>query len=464
MGEFRVGFATVNINPELGTPIAGYFISRYAKGFLDDLKAFALALELGETRVLLLSVDMCNIRPDLAKEFRAAIETATGVPVSHILIHATHTHTGPINNLQQLKRNPDGVVGELEEMPGYEKVAKYVDFLGRRLLDVSRMALADLKKAKMGFIQGWAPERIAYIRRYRMKDGSVMTCPPVGDPNIDHPLGELDQRVHLLRFDQESGESVVLVNYGLHADTVNGELISSDFPGWMRRTVAKALDGVKCIFFNGAEGDVGSTHVFPEGGDMNDTEISFDNEMKSPGMARFVGRALAGTVLQLFDKVEYIPVEKLQVLHKTVTVPANIPDPKDLPLARKYKELHDAGRDDLIPYKAMELTTVVAEAARMCRLAEGPETFDLDLVAVRIGDTAMVGIPGEPFTDIGVQIKTAPGFRAIMPCCLANGSQGYFPMQSAFDEGGYEARSSNYRPGVAEKIIAGAKELLAQLN
>ena len=106
----------------------------------------------------------------------------------------------------------------------------------------------------------------------------------------------------------------------LTADTVNGDFISSDFPGWMRRTVETAIPGTKCIFFNGAEGDVGSTHVFPSGGDMNDTEISFDNEMKSPGMARFVGRALAGTVLQVYDKVEYVPVEALQVLQKTSLV------------------------------------------------------------------------------------------------------------------------------------------------
>ena len=464
MCEFRVGFATVNINPQLGAPVAGYYIRRNAKGFLDDLEASALAMELGDTRVLMVSVDACNMTPQQAATFRKDIQAATGVGEGNIWISATHTHTGPINNPDALKRNPEGETRPLEETPAYQMVIRYVDFMGRRLVDVCQMALADLKKAKMGFIQGWAPERVAYIRRYRMKDGSVMTCPPVGDPNIDHPLGTLDQRVHLLRFDREEGETVVLVNYGLHADTVNGELISSDFPGWMRRTVAKALDGVKCIFFNGAEGDVGSTHVFPEGGDMNDTEISFDNEMKSPGMARFVGRALAGTVLQVFDKVEYVPVKTLQVLHKTVTVPANIPDPKDLPLARKYKELHDAGRDDLIPYQAMELTTVVAEAARMCRLAEGPETFQLNLMAIRIGETALVGIPGEPFTDIGVQIKDTEGWKAIMPCCLVNGSQGYFPMQSAFDEGGYEARSSNYKPGVAEAIIKGAKELLAQLK
>ena len=268
----------------------------------------------------------------------------------------------------------------------------------------------------------------------------------------------------MLRFDRVGGETVVLVNYGLHADTVNGEMISSDFPGWMRRTIAKTLDGTKCIFFNGCEGDVGSTHVFPSGGDMNDTEISFDNEMKSPGMARFVGRALAGTVLQVFDKVEYIPVEKLAITSKTITVPANVPDPKDLPLAHKYRDLHAAGRDDLIPYTAMQLTTVVAEANRMCRLENGPTSFNLTFTGLRIGDVVFAGIPGEPFTGIGVQIKdTTEGWKAIMPCALTNGSQGYFPMRDAFDEGGYEARGSNYVAGVAEAIVAGVKEMLDEL-
>ena len=291
-----------------------------------------------------------------------------------------------------------------------------------------------------------------------------MTCPPVGDPNIDHPIGTLDQRVHVLRFDREGGESVVLVNYGVHADTINGELISSDFPGWMRRTLEAALDGVQCMFIPGAQGDVGSTHVFPEGGDMNDTEISFDNEMKSPGMARFVGRALAGTVLQVYDKVEYIPVDKLQILNKTITVPANVPKPEDMPLAHKYNDLHNAGWDDLIPYEAMELTTVVAEAARMCRLEHGPYSFDLTLTGLRIGDVAMVGIPGEPFSETGKQIKAIGGWKAIMPCALVNGAQGYFPVKSAFDEGGYEARSTNYTSGVAETLVQGTRDLLEEMK
>ena len=447
MTIFRVGYAKVNITPELGIPVAGYYIPRYAKGILDELEAAALALELGQTRVLLISVDNEGIRGNQSYGYRQGIANATGVPVEHIFLHATHTHTGPSI-----------------DMPEVASVARYADFLGRRLQDVAVLALADLKTAKMGFIHGWAPERVAYIRRYQMKDGSTMTCPPVGDPNIDHPIGELDQRVHVLRFDREGGDTVVLMNYGLHADTINGERISPDWPGWMRRTFEAAVPGTKCMFFAGCEGDVGSTHVFPEGGDMNDTEISFDNEMKSPGMARFVGRALAGTILQVYDKVEYVPVERLEVLSKTVRVPANVPKPEQLPLAHKYQELHNAGRDDLIPYEAMELTTVVAEAERMCRLEHGPEYFDLVLDGLCIGDVALISLPGEPFTDVGVQIKAAEGWKAILPLAMTNGQQGYFPMQSAFDEGGYEARSSNYVGGVAEALVAGSRELLEALK
>ena len=70
---------------------------------------------------------------------------------------------------------------------------------------------------------------------------------------------------------------------------------------------------------------------------------------------------------------------------------------------------------------------------------------------------------GEPFTDIGVQIKDTEGWSMIMPCCITNGYQGYFPTKSAYDEGGYESRSSSYRSNVAELLVAGGKELLAEL-
>ena len=452
MSVFKVGFARVNINPMLGIAIEGYYVPRFARGILDDLESSALALALGERRILMISVDCCGIEAKLSRHYREAIAAATGVAWEDIFLSATHTHTGPaLTHLDTF---------EADDAP----IERYAAFLGERLADVARLALQDLKPARMGFSVGRAPDRIAYIRRYKMKDGSTWTCPPINDPNIDHPIGELDQRVNVLRFDREGGDSIVLVNYGLHADTINEELISPDWPGWMRRTVERSLDGVKCVCFVGAQGDVGSTHVFPSGGDMNDTEISFDNEMKSPGMARFIGRALAGTVLQVFDKVEYTEVDRIDIRHHEVAVPANLPAPEDLPRAHRFKELHEAGRDGDIPYTAMELTTVVAEAIRMCNLEHGPEAFRLELTGLRIGEIALIGLPGEPFTDIGRGLKEAPGWRLVLPCCITNGYEGYFPMREAYDEGGYEARSSIYAAGVAERIIEAGLSLLAELR
>ncbi len=452
MSNFKVGYAEVNINPPLGAGVSGYYIPRFGKGFLDDLMSEVMILSCNGKNIALISVDTCGVDKCIIEKVKEGITEKTGIPGENIFLAATHTHTGAL-------LVPTSAFEADEEV-----IRKYAEFVINRIVDCTVMALADIKNAKMGFITGYAPERVAYIRRYKMKDGSTMTCPPVGDPNIDHPIGELDQRVHILRFDREGGESIVLVNYGVHADTINGELFSSDWPGWMRRTVEKALDGTKCMFYAGAEGDVGSTHVFPEGGDMNDTEISFDNEMKSPGMARFVGRALAGTVLQVYDKVEYIDVDDIDIVEKIVTIPANVPPKEALPLAHKYKELHDAGRDDEIPYTAMELTTVVAEALRMCNMENGPENFMLNLTGIKIGDVVMIGIPGEPFTEIGVKIKEAEGWRMIMPCALTNGNMGYFPVQSAYDEGGYEARTSPFKAGVAERIVDGAKELLNEMR
>ena len=451
MSNFKVGFSTVNANPNLGHEIAGYYVKRYAKGFLDDIEVSTLLLQKDGTNIAMISVDVCGINEDFGLDVSNMIEKATGISKDNVYLTATHSHTAPIITYN-------------DRYPKSQELLDYIAFLKQRIVDSVALALADVKDAKMGYIYGYAPERVAYIRRYKMKDGSTFTCPPIDDPNIDYPIGTLDQRVNVIRFDRVGGPTIVAINYGLHADTINGELVSADFPGVMRKTIEKALDGVKCIFFNGAEGDVGSTNVHPKDGDMNDTEISFDNEMKSPGMARFVGRALAGTILQVYDKVHYVDVDEIKIVSKYIDIPSNMPSPEEMPLARKYKELHEAGRDDEIPFKAMQLTTAVADAMRKVRLENGPEFFTIRLTAVKIGSVVYLGIPGEPFTEIGVEIKKAEGWNLIMPTALTNGNIGYFPMKSAYDEGGYEAKTSQFKAGVAEIIIENAIKLLNEIR
>ena len=176
-----------------------------------------------------------------------------------------------------------------------------------------------------------------------------------------------------------------------------------------------------------------------------------------------MGRAVAGAALQIYGKCAPAKTGEIKYAHSVLRVPSQMPAKEDLPLAHKYNDLHKAGKDEEIPYVGMQLTTVVAEAARMVRLENGPDHFDLYLSSVAFGDVAFAGFPGEPFTDIGRGTKEGSPFRMTIPCCLTNGSQGYFPVDSAYAEGGYEARSSNFAAGIATSLINGQVEQLKKL-
>jgi hypothetical protein len=330
------------------------------------------------------------------------------------------------------------------------------------LVELAKIALADLKPAKMGYGIGQAPN-VAFIRRYRMKDGSIRTNPGVDNPEIVHPIGEVDERVNVVRLDREDGETIVIVNFANHPDVVGGTKISADWPGFTRKFVEKAIDNTKCIFYNGAQGDVNHVNVHPKKGDFNDMFNDFDGCSRGYGHARHIGRVVAGAVMQVYDKVNYVDVDDLKYMQKIVEIPSNKPNPEDLPLAHKYNDLHNAGRDDEIPFKAMMLTTVVAEAGRMVRLENAPDNFPLLFSAIKIGPVAFFGIPGEPFTGVGRAIKETSGYELIIPNCNTNAKEGYFPMIDSYIEGGYEARSSNFKAGVAERIIEEGQKILTEM-
>ena len=453
MNNLQAGFARVNITPMMGISISGYFKDRIADGVLDELEANAIALEAGENKVILISVDNCHIATYILNEIRKSVSEVTGVPYEAIFIHSTHSHTTPYSDPNNT-RMPQSTKG---------LVAEYKGFLHHRVVDAAVLAIADLKPAKMGYAVGQAPN-VAFVRRFRMKDGSIKTNPGVNNPDIVAPVGEVDERVNVLRFDREGADSIALVNVGNHPDTVGGCKISADWPGFTRRSLEKAIDGVKCVFFNGAQGDVNHVNVHPTKGDFNDMFVDFDDVSRGYGHARHMGRVVAGGVMQVWDKVTYTDVDSIKFINRVVDMPSNMPSPEDMPLAHKYNDLHNAGKDDEIPFEGMMLTTVVAEAGRMVRLEHGPESFPMTFSAIKVGNVAFFGIPGEPFNGIGRGVKESEGWDMVLPTCLTNGSEGYFPMKDAYDEGGYEARSSIFKAGVAENIIEIGLDMLSELR
>lgn len=440
MNTLQVGFARVNITPPLGIGIAGSWRKRPAEGVLDELEVNCLCLACGDTKVAMLAVDHVGIQQDILNKVRKDIENATGIPADAVYIHCTHTHTGPFVNKEPAT--------DLEKL--------YNEQLFHKLVDSVMLALRDLQPAKMGYAVSHAHD-IAFVRRYLTKDGIVMTNPEPNDPNIVGPAGQVDERVNVLRFDREK-DSVILVNFGNHPDTIGGKQISADWPGFLRKYTEQALPGVKCLFFNGMQGDVNHENYFHE-----EWETLNGYDYRIP---QRIGRVLTGSVLQVFDKMHYVDVDSLKYIHRTAMAPTNRPKPEEVPEARRLYEmrLNGATMKQIFPdVEGMMRVTLLSEARRIVRWADGPDLYPMPLTGIAIGPVAFIGVPGEPFTGIGLSLKDTEDWAMVLPTCITNGSEGYFPMLDSYAEGGYEARSSNFKAGIAELICEEGKKILEEL-
>ena len=442
MTGLRVGFGRVNVTPMMGIKMRGYFSVRLAEAVLDELEINALALECGDVKAVLLSMDVCSIQREMILPIKEHVAQTNGLPMESVFIHTTHIHTGPY------VRNDTG--DPLEE--------EYYSFVRRRMADAARFALADLQPASLGWAVGEAPE-VAFIRRYRMKDGSAQTNPGIRNPEILGPIGQPDRRVNLLRFDRETGDHVLLVNYGNHPDVIGGCKISADWPGILRRELEKRIGSCKCVFFNGAEGDVNHINFLP--GPDQEALVARLGGWQSYDHARYIGQTMASAVEQVYDAACFSPVESLRCIQKMIRIPSNMPLPEEIPEAHRVQELHLAG--EAVQINSAGGAMSIAKAGRILELEHGPEYFEIELSAVAIGNVALLGIPGEPFDGVGVALKEAEGWSLVLPTCLTNGNHGYFPTKEAYDEGGYEAERSRFKPGVAEIIIQEGKKLLAQI-
>ena len=440
MNTLQVGFSRVNITPPMGIAIPGSFRRRAVEGILDELEINCLCLACGETKVAMVSVDHIGIKQAVMNKLRSAVEKATGIPADAVYIHCTHIHTGPVVN----------------EEPANELEKTYYDTFFAKLVDSVVLALQDLQPTKMGYAVSQAPH-IAFVRRYMTKRGEAITNPEPNDPEIIGHAGEADERVNVLRFDRES-DTVILVNFGNHPDTIGGKRISADWPGFLRKYTEQAIPGVKCLFFNGMQGDVNHENYFRQ-----DWELVGGYDYRIP---QRIGRVLTGSVLQVFDNMHYVDVDQIRYLSHLVMAPTNRPKPEEVPEAKRLVDMRANGAtmQQIFPdVEGMMRVTLLAEAGRIVRWAEGPDLYPMPLAGIAIGPVAFIGVPGEAFTGIGMSLKETDEWAMVLPTCITNGSEGYFPMMDSYTEGGYESRSANFKAGTAELICQEGKKILHEL-
>ena len=444
--DIKVGFSRVEINPPIGVHLDGYFHERFNEEILDDLEINTVVVEKDDKKVVLIAIDCEAATTPYYDEVRELIEKTTGINKQAILVHGTHTHVGPCFYRW---------TSEVDK--------EYYSYVKKKIADSVVYAIKDLKPARMGIGFSKA-ERVGFNRRYLMKDGTTKTNPGVNNPDIVKSIGLLDERVNVIRFERECGDNVVIGNYGNHPDVIGNSKASADWPGFTRRIFERAVDNVKCVFFNGAQGDINHVNVKPVGGDLNGMFNDFDDVTRGYAHSRHIGNVVAGAIMSVYEKVEFLPVDEIKFNEEVIEVASNMPKPEEMEEAFYIKKMAEEGKKEELPYKGMMLTTMLADAYRKIRLEKGPESFPMNLTAIKIGPVAFMGIPGEPFTGIGIGLKEAKGYKMICPTCLTNGSRGYFPMKDSYDEGGYEARSSSYKAGVAETIIEKGVEILENLN
>lgn len=452
MSSIKVGFSRLDITPPIGIPVSGYYEKRYSKGILDRLEVQAIAAKNGDRSAVILNFDLVDIENEISHKIRSSISDMCDVPYDSVFVTSTHTHTGP-----------KLVCGD-DESPEIKKLTDdYVTWLVYQARDCARFAFEDLRCAEFYVATGEACD-ISFVRRYRMKDGSVQTNPGVGNENIDYCLDEASEVLKLIEIKRQEADDIYIVNFGVHADVIGGDYISADFPRFVRESIEGALDGVKCVFLNGAEGDVNHIKPFPTESDRQGLDYdSFDSVPRGYEHSRHMGRVIAGGALAVCTKAIKVDADIIGFGTKPVSIPSNMENDK-LEYAQHITDMVAAGRQDELPYKKMELTTAKAEAARILRLKDGPEAFDITLTCLRFGDIAFVGLPGEPFTGLGRQIADASPFDTTIVCCLTNGDGYYYPTTKAYDEGGYEVKSSPLKKGVAEIITGAIVDILNELK
>lgn len=434
-GVIQVGTAAVVITPPMGTPMAGYYSARGADGVLDDLYAKALVLNDGQSKVALVACDLIGIPAEVVAAARERIASEAGIPAEHVLISATHTHTGPVLRRRSTRDDLDGGNSELS--------LKYTEELPAKLAQAVIEAVKVLQPCRL-FVGRQDEPELSFCRRFWMKDGTVGWNPGKLNPNVIRPVGPCDPQVSVLYAESDQKQPVAAyVNFALHCDTVGGTKICADYPGVLARRLAEWKGPqFMTLFGNGTCGD------------LNHINVRWADRQKGPEEAARIGTILAGDVAKALMKSHPVEQVPLAVRREVLSLPLAPITQEDVQRAREIVANREKAKflDQVFAFKVLDVA------------AQEGKPLEAEVQVFTLGrEVAVVALPGEVFVDLGLSIKAASPFRYTFVVELANGSPGYIPNRSAYAQGQYEVVSTRFAEGSGETLVTAALRLLEDL-
>jgi neutral ceramidase len=437
--ELKVGAARVQITPPPGVPLAGYYHERGADGVHDDLFSRAIVLERDGVKAALVSLDLISTRRKFVEQARALIEQQTGIPGAHVMISATHAHTGPILPDTSAR---DAGVGE-----GGAVAKSYLEALPGLIAQSVRLAHGQLQPAAASSFIGHEPS-LTFNRRFHMKDGSVGWNPGKLNPDIIQPAGPIDPAVPVVFFETPRQQPIATyVNYAVHLDNVGGRQISADFPHTLTESLAKVL---------------GPDHVtlWTAGtcGDLNHINVNWARPQKGQETAARMGFVLAGEVLRNWPNLQPAGDGPLRIRSTMVSLPlAPIDDAEVVAAGLTVRTVRDSDPGGFMKLvKAYQVLDIYARQGK---------PLEVEVQAITLGDDlAWVSLPGEVFVQLGLDLKLDSPFKQTMIAELANGSIGYIPNRRAYPQGNYEVISARCAEGSGEMLVQAAVAMLKEIR
>lgn len=421
---FRAGAATSNITPPLGEMIIGGWTPIPAAHIHDELFARCLVLDDGATKLAIVLCDNVGIPREVFDLAKQQIQQATDIPPARVLLASTHTHSATT------ARGPSKVIWQ-------DELTDYQTFVAGRISDGVRRALNQLEPAQIGWGSVDEDSEV-FNRRWFVADPSLLTNPfggtdqvrmnpPRASGALIRPAGPIDPEVSFVAVRSTSGRPLALLaNYSLHyVGGVRPGDVSADYFGYFADFIAEKLGARNqaipfvAMMSNGTSGDINN--------------INF--RARSPRKERYekmqeVAEKLASRVHEGLDGLNYQDWVPLDAAAEELTLKVRRPTAEMLAHLAAAKAASDEES------QGHRRTLIYAE--RMDRLKHAPETIDVPLQVVRIGELAISAIPFETFVEIGIELKEETPFRRTFTIELANGSFGYLPTPEQHKLGGYE--------------------------
>lgn len=427
---------------------------RPAEYVLDPIFANALVVEAGNKKACILSLDILIITRNCTDRIRREAESRFRIEPKNIMVHPVQNHAAPSLGHFMISENSPYIPADLSWARGGDD--RYIDFAIERILDAIGKACDNLHETRLGLGRGFETH-VAENRRFIMKDGSVMTH--VGGEYLKDVIcweGPIDPEVGIATFlDEDLNTTAQLLHYTCHP--VHGypkRYISGGWPGdWARRM--QSMYG-KCstpLVINGCCGNIHHSHHL---------DPSWGDDFKRDG--RLLAKACDGIMKA---GLSFDDDDTLDVRTEILKIPYRRLPADQVEAAKSLLEKHpdpmwlDESKTsiDWDWIYAVSLLDLDEEQIKQ-------RYFEYEIQIFRIGQLALIALPGELFVEGQLEIKQKSPAAFTFFAHVANHYVGYIPTPEAIKRGGYETRTANWSklaPEAMGMIVNKSNDMLNEL-